>query len=202
MAGRVLCMHQPKTNSPCLQWGFNSGGETDLSGGEQTAIEKTPGFEAGRESHANKPREERDEDKLGKAVCERKYPLLRKGSPLFILPYRASCLCQLKFHGSPLSLPTFIHSLAPFSSSNLTNHSPGYIQLSTYLPLCSLRWLEKDIQLVSHFKVMIVNLREIISISPSVHSYSRDNHFIPSSFPQISQHLISHLYSVNDFLLD
>lgn len=27
--------------------------ETDLTGGEQIAIEKTPGFEAGRESHAN-----------------------------------------------------------------------------------------------------------------------------------------------------
>lgn len=28
--------------------------ETDLTGGEQIAIEKTPGFEAGRESHANR----------------------------------------------------------------------------------------------------------------------------------------------------
>lgn len=47
-------MHQQKTNSPYFQWDFNSGGETDLTGGEQIAIEKTPGFEAGRESHANR----------------------------------------------------------------------------------------------------------------------------------------------------
>lgn len=53
-------MHQQKTNSPCVQWDFNSGGETDLSGGEQTAIEKTPGFEAGRESHANRSPERRE----------------------------------------------------------------------------------------------------------------------------------------------
>lgn len=52
--GRVLSMHQQKTESPCLQWDFNSGGEKDSSGGDEYCKEKKHKGLRLEESHANK----------------------------------------------------------------------------------------------------------------------------------------------------